>query len=234
MNEGIDENILSGESRPKPPRLAEWILSQVVSKENEDVILGDFSEACLDQVSEHGESAAIFWYWMELAKSVPSLLQQHKLRSLMTNKIIIAAGLAAGLIVNYLLLGNLFKETSLYWNAGTSLGMGLISGLFFSVMGIVVNGFRLLPNEHKEYSKLLNTLQGLFNVTVIVGSISLFLILIYILMAIAESGGQPSIQKLTRAISETGWCLLVGLSIAAVAKIAFHVFKDKEILSRAK
>jgi hypothetical protein len=232
MAQDLEPSLL--ETVPSPPRLAELILSRVVSKENEDVILGDFSEAFLDQVSMHGESAATIWYWMELAKSVPSLLQQHKASSLMTNKIIIAAGLSAGLIVNYFVLGNLFNETSIYWNAGSSLGMGLISGLLFSVVGIVANGFRLQPNDHKEYSKLLNTLKGLINVTIIIGSISLFLILIYILAAIGQSGGHPNISKLTRAISETGWCLLVGLSIAAFAKIAFHVFKDKEIQSRAK
>ncbi|MGD8405915.1 MAG: hypothetical protein PVJ21_19830 [Anaerolineales bacterium] len=55
-----------------PPKLAERILSLLLTPEDAETVLGDFAEICSQQTSQQ---KAHSWYWGETFKSAPALLQ---------------------------------------------------------------------------------------------------------------------------------------------------------------
>jgi len=55
-----------------PPKLAEHILSLLLTPEDAETVLGDFAEICSHQNSQE---QAHSWYWQETLRSAPALLQ---------------------------------------------------------------------------------------------------------------------------------------------------------------
>lgn len=56
----------------QPPKLAERILSLLLTPEDAEIVLGDFAELCNQQNSQE---RANNWYWRETLYSAPALLQ---------------------------------------------------------------------------------------------------------------------------------------------------------------
>jgi putative ABC transport system permease protein len=57
-----------------PPRLAEWILAILHSDRGKHTHLGDFEEVYQTVCEEKGPKSAIFWYWVQVFRSLPGFL----------------------------------------------------------------------------------------------------------------------------------------------------------------
>jgi putative ABC transport system permease protein len=58
-----------------PPKLAEWILSCVYPDRGDFTSVGDFREEYLETYQSSGPFKANLWYWMQIAKSIPSCVR---------------------------------------------------------------------------------------------------------------------------------------------------------------
>ena len=58
----------------KPPRIAEWLLSRTLGKQDRDIVLGDFEEFYIEFFNESGALKASTWYWMQTIKSIPAII----------------------------------------------------------------------------------------------------------------------------------------------------------------
>jgi ABC-type antimicrobial peptide transport system permease subunit len=58
-----------------PPRFAEWILSCVYPDRGFFTSVGDFREEFLEIYQSSGPFKANLWYWMQIAKSIPSFIR---------------------------------------------------------------------------------------------------------------------------------------------------------------
>jgi hypothetical protein len=56
-----------------PPRVADWLLSLFVSKDQAPPIVGDLREEFSAVASRRGKWSARLWYWRQVAKTVPHL-----------------------------------------------------------------------------------------------------------------------------------------------------------------
>ena len=61
-----------------PPRLAERLLRLFVPQEDSETILGDFAEEYYNIAFNFGKKRAWGWYWLEVVKSIPSLIPLTK------------------------------------------------------------------------------------------------------------------------------------------------------------
>jgi hypothetical protein len=57
----------------RPPRIADWFLNLFVPKDQAPPILGDLREEFSILTSRRGLSSAYFWYWRQVAKTIPHL-----------------------------------------------------------------------------------------------------------------------------------------------------------------
>jgi len=55
----------------KPLKFAEWVLRSIHSDQGEYTHLGDFSEVFSHIQAERGPAAALFWYWLQVVRSLP-------------------------------------------------------------------------------------------------------------------------------------------------------------------
>jgi len=58
----------------QPHKFAKLLLSYILSKENRESIVGDFDEFYHEIAIEEGISKAKLWYWIQIAKSLPSFI----------------------------------------------------------------------------------------------------------------------------------------------------------------
>jgi predicted permease len=58
---------------PTPPRLAELLLALASTREERPFVLGDFRDAFEEHLARQGLTAARWWYWKELARSLGPL-----------------------------------------------------------------------------------------------------------------------------------------------------------------
>jgi len=63
------------EKSKNPPRFAEWILRCIYPDRGEFTSIGDFREEYLDVYQSSGPFKANLWYWMQIAKSIPSFIR---------------------------------------------------------------------------------------------------------------------------------------------------------------
>jgi hypothetical protein len=56
----------------QPPKLAERILSLLLTPKDAEIVLGDFAEICSQQDNQRQANS---WYWKETLRSAPALLQ---------------------------------------------------------------------------------------------------------------------------------------------------------------
>lgn len=61
----------------KPPRIAEFILSLFMSREEENFFLGDFEEIYRNIELSEGKSEAVKWYWLHAFLSIPGLIKNR-------------------------------------------------------------------------------------------------------------------------------------------------------------
>jgi len=61
--------------RPKPPRIAAWILGLIARRDDEFPLFGDFNEEFNEIVRERGVRYARFWYRRHLMRSLPSIIR---------------------------------------------------------------------------------------------------------------------------------------------------------------
>ncbi len=116
------------ESRP-PPKAAEWILRICHSDQGEHTHLGDFAEMFGEIAVSRGRGKAVFWYWMQIWRSLPGFLSNRlywslnmlrnyaliSFRTMVKNKgfsLIALLGLAVGLACFILTLAYVRFETS--------------------------------------------------------------------------------------------------------------------------
>ena len=66
--------ITRGNGPPRPPRLAERLLSMSVLPDGRDVLLGDFAEFYAEIRTRSGRIRAAVWYWSQALKSLPRLI----------------------------------------------------------------------------------------------------------------------------------------------------------------
>jgi len=62
------------QTNKKPPRIAEWLLSRTLGKNDRDIVLGDFEEFYIEFLNESGAVKASTWYWMQTIKSIPAII----------------------------------------------------------------------------------------------------------------------------------------------------------------
>jgi len=60
-----------------PPKFAEWILRCIYPDRGHFTSVGDFKEEYSEVYSESGPLKAMFWYWIQIAKSIPSYLRHQ-------------------------------------------------------------------------------------------------------------------------------------------------------------
>jgi len=58
-----------------PPRFAEWILSCIYPDRGDFTSVGDFREEFFEVYQSSGPFKADLWYWMQIAKSIPSFIR---------------------------------------------------------------------------------------------------------------------------------------------------------------
>ncbi len=58
-----------------PPKTAEWILSRIYPDKGEFTSVGDFREEYEEVYQSEGPFRAHLWYWRQIIKSIPSLIQ---------------------------------------------------------------------------------------------------------------------------------------------------------------
>jgi len=63
------------EKNKNPPKLAEWILSSIYPDRGDFTSVGDFQEEYLEVYQSSGPLKANLWYWMQIAKSIPSFIR---------------------------------------------------------------------------------------------------------------------------------------------------------------
>jgi hypothetical protein len=218
---------------PAPPKLAEWLLEKCSAKENATIILGDFAEQFLDVAQEKGVAAAQSWYWSEFFKSLPSLLQQHKLENVMTNSLIISASATFGIIL-YVFVFAAAPEWSLFrllWESGPV--MSILIGLLFASIGVIIKGFLIKPTDVIELEQILNTLNGIFSVSILFAILGFSLGLTLAFNAIMKAGGVIELPKFGGALSEIIFNIDVGLINAVISKTAYHFCKGRIIREKA-
>jgi hypothetical protein len=65
---------------PSPPPIAAWLLERLVPAPALEYALGDLAEEYVLRVQSASAPAAVHWYWMQIARSLPVLFA-HALRS---------------------------------------------------------------------------------------------------------------------------------------------------------
>ncbi len=65
----------SRKSYRNPPKLAEWVLKHIYPDKGQFTPIGDFREEYNDIAAESGVLRALFWYWMQIAKSTPHFIR---------------------------------------------------------------------------------------------------------------------------------------------------------------
>ena len=88
-------------SANRTPRLADWLVRLFVSKDQIPLILGDLREEFSTLTSSRGLRSARFWYWRQVAKTIPNLLYAE----LLLGPWQVLLGVVAGLFL--LWLGNI-------------------------------------------------------------------------------------------------------------------------------
>ncbi len=68
---------MTKEKNKNPPKLAEWILSCVYPDRGHFTSVGDFREEYLEVYQSSGPFRANLWYWMQIAKSIPSYIRNR-------------------------------------------------------------------------------------------------------------------------------------------------------------
>ncbi|MFC1725379.1 ABC transporter permease [candidate division KSB1 bacterium] len=53
----------------RPPKIAEWILSRIVEKDEREFILGDLKEFYFQRLKTYGYLKSVLWYWFQIVKS---------------------------------------------------------------------------------------------------------------------------------------------------------------------
>lgn len=64
------------QGNPSPPRLAAWLLERFRIRGDSDILLGDFEEEYHILCNRYGVAYARRWYWVQVAASLPGLLDQ--------------------------------------------------------------------------------------------------------------------------------------------------------------
>jgi len=57
--------------KPKPPQLAEWLLSHTISANIRYAAMGDFDQIYAETAESNGLKAANAWYWRQVLRSLP-------------------------------------------------------------------------------------------------------------------------------------------------------------------
>ena len=84
--------------RPRPPRLASWLVDLFCSADQAECILGDFEEEFLDLASKSGVATARSWYWRQTLKAIPHLA----LSSLRSRPVLLAGAVLFGSLLSRL------------------------------------------------------------------------------------------------------------------------------------
>jgi len=58
----------------KPPQIAEWLLYNSLGRYDRDFVIGDFAEFYEEIRCESGTLTAVFWYWLQIIKSIPHFI----------------------------------------------------------------------------------------------------------------------------------------------------------------
>ena len=66
---------MTKEKSKNPPKLAEWILRRIYPDRGDFTSVGDFREEYLEVYQSSGPFKAYLWYWMQIAKSIPSFIR---------------------------------------------------------------------------------------------------------------------------------------------------------------
>ena len=105
-----------------PPKLAEHILSLLLTSEDAETVLGDFAEIC-NQMNSQAQAHA--WYWKETFRSAPALLHLKLTRQLERNFAVMSKNMG-------------FHNKNFLWISLIALIpalMLIIPGLFQSLLG---------------------------------------------------------------------------------------------------
>jgi hypothetical protein len=81
FNEGIPTTAIAAHGF-HPPRNAELLLSILVARERDSVVVGCFREIYVTKVLRLGERRATIWAWCDVAKTFVEVTRQWVLRSL--------------------------------------------------------------------------------------------------------------------------------------------------------
>ncbi len=129
-------------SKYKPPRTAQWILSQIIDEYDRDYILGDFEEFYTEIRNESGFFKAVFWYWGQVFKSLP-----HFGRNFIYWR--------CAMLKNYIktAVRNIFKQKafSIINIAGLAMGLAIFT-LFAVVAGFDTEADKFHDNADRIYS----------------------------------------------------------------------------------
>jgi len=108
-----------------PPKFAEWILSCIYPDRGDFTSVGDFREEYLEVYQSSGPFKANLWYWMQIAKSIPSFIRNKSHWSII-------------LLNNYLKTAfrNIKRHKGYSFINITSLALGLAS--CFLVSGLII------------------------------------------------------------------------------------------------
>jgi len=63
------------EHQNRPPKTAEWLLGLFLLREERYEKLGDFEEAYRYEAENSGMYKALFWYWVQVLKALPSFIE---------------------------------------------------------------------------------------------------------------------------------------------------------------
>lgn len=63
-----------------PPKSAKWLLKRLLTKQNNDSVIGDFEEIYNEVLHSKGVLFAFFWYWFQIFVLIPSLYYKFMAR----------------------------------------------------------------------------------------------------------------------------------------------------------
>jgi len=113
-------------NRSKPPPFAEKLLTWLLTEVDQEAVLGDFAEEYAYLFTHDSQQRAWQWYWLELAKSLPALLQLKRHEVTERTSIMLSSSFAT-------------QDKRLMWLGLVTLLPALlivIPGVLFSVFGI--------------------------------------------------------------------------------------------------
>ena len=191
---------------PRPPRLAEQIISLLAPARDRSALLGDLSEEFADRV-DRSERGAERWYWLQVVQSVPHLVL-CRVRSSSVQRLFLALA-SIILAVIFMWVWDMFVSRTLaQWVArsNTPPPLLVIRTLYFSVqiLGAAICGavitWRLFAIRNSFWT----------NVTIHLGPVILILIIMSLISAIDRGLVRSSAYLLMRN----------GLMIAALVSAA--------------